>query len=61
MWVKMIRDDLADARKPAEVEDPDAEPVRPPTELELIKEAEDENPDLAAYNRYLTRLNSRSR
>lgn len=61
MWVKMIRDELADAAKPPVVEDPEAEPVRPPTELELIKEAEAENPDLAAYNRYLSRLNSRSR
>jgi DNA-binding transcriptional regulator of glucitol operon len=61
MWIKMVRDELADAAKPPVVEDLETEPVRPPTELELIKEAEAENPDLAAYNRYLSRLNSRSR
>ncbi|GAA0942089.1 hypothetical protein [Actinocorallia libanotica] len=55
MWIKMIRDELKGVgREPAEP----AEPVVPKTEAELIKEAEAEDPSLAAYNRYLARLNS---
>ncbi|WP_106399230.1 hypothetical protein [Actinocorallia populi] len=53
MWIKMIRDELK-GEEPAEP----AEPVVPKTEAELIKEAEAEDPSLAAYNRYLARLNS---
>ncbi|GAB3698328.1 hypothetical protein GCM10027589_59600 [Actinocorallia lasiicapitis] len=62
MWIKMIRDDLKGVGKP----DPDAVPeqavhVRPMTEREKIKQAEAEDPSLAAYNRYLARLNSQRR
>lgn len=56
MWIKMIRDELTGAGAPAE---PEAAPGPPPTEAELIKQHEAEDPELAAYNRYLQRLNSR--
>ncbi len=56
MWIKMMRDELKGAGKDAESEP--AEPVVPKTEAQLIKEAEEEDPGLAAYNRYLARLNS---
>jgi DNA-binding transcriptional regulator of glucitol operon len=59
MWVKMMRDEIAEDGKEAEPEP--AEPARKPTEVELIKQAEADDPDLAAYNRYLDRLNSRGR
>lgn len=60
MWVKMVRDELkAPAAEAAEAEP--AEPVTRKTEAELIKEAEEEDPALAAYNRYLARLNSQRR
>ncbi|MEO3784833.1 hypothetical protein ABGB12_15955 [Actinocorallia sp. B10E7] len=55
MWIKMIRDELKGTGKD---QDEPAEPVVPKTEAELIKEAEKEDPSLAAYNRYLARLNS---
>ncbi|GAA3241398.1 hypothetical protein [Actinocorallia longicatena] len=60
MWVKMIRDELKGVGTGAEVPE-QAENVRPLSEMEKIKAAEAENPDLAAYNRYLARLNSQRR
>lgn len=62
MWVKMIRDELKLAKLPPA--DPDAVPavpVRVLTEAQLIKEAEAENPELAAYNRRLARLAAQNR
>jgi DNA-binding transcriptional regulator of glucitol operon len=59
MWIKMIRDEIkSPGGKGASAE---AEPVVPKTEAELIKEAEEEDPRLAAYNRRLARLNSQRR
>lgn len=58
MWVKMIRDELAGDATPAE---PESEPAIPLSEAEIIKQHEAEDPALAEYNRYLQRLNSRSR
>ncbi|GAA2727190.1 hypothetical protein GCM10010439_32570 [Actinocorallia aurantiaca] len=58
MWVKMIRDELKGAGKD---QDEPAEPVVLKTEAQLIKEAEEEDPSLAAYNRYLARMNSSRR
>jgi DNA-binding transcriptional regulator of glucitol operon len=59
MWIKMMRDELDD--------DPDA-PGRAPKVIEepaeaavtraIIRRQEEEDPQLAAYNRYLARLNS---
>lgn len=59
MWIKMMRDELKEVGK--EPVEEAGEPVRPLSEAELIKEAEDEDPELAAYNRYLARLNSQRR
>jgi hypothetical protein len=59
MWVKMMRDELKDDGRPAETEP--AEPVRPLSEAELIRQHEAEDESLAAYNRYLARLNAQSR
>jgi DNA-binding transcriptional regulator of glucitol operon len=57
MWIKMIRDELSDEEKP--VEGP-AEPGRPISEAELIKQHEAQDENLAAYNRYLARLNAQT-
>lgn len=66
MWVKMIRDELgADKESSQETGDRTGEettaPARPPTEAELIRRHEAADEDLAAYNRYLARLNSQTR
>lgn len=61
MWIKMIRDELKGVGEESDEEAEPAEPVVPKTEAQLIKEAEEEDPRLAAYNRYLARLNSTSR
>jgi DNA-binding transcriptional regulator of glucitol operon len=58
MWIKMMRDELNDDKRPAEVGP--AEPVRPLSETELIRQHEAEDENLAAYNRYLARLNAQS-
>jgi DNA-binding transcriptional regulator of glucitol operon len=60
MWVKMIRDELADpggalARQAAP--EPSAEP---PATAEIIRQHEAEDAELAAYNRYLARLNAQT-
>ncbi|TDC91015.1 hypothetical protein [Actinomadura sp. 7K507] len=55
MWVKMIRDERAGtAPAPKEIE----EPAEAAVKREIIRQQEDEDPALAAYNRYLARLNS---
>ncbi|WP_018657751.1 hypothetical protein [Actinomadura flavalba] len=57
MWIKMMRDELAGEESrtaPAVIEEPaEAEVTR-----EIIRRQETEDPSLAAYNRYLARLNS---
>lgn len=58
MWVKMIRDELSDDEESDE--ERTAAPVRPLSEAELIQQHEAEDEDLAAYNRYLARLNTES-
>ena len=58
MWVKMIRDELSDDEEAEE--DRTAVPDRPLSEAELIQQHEAEDEDLAAYNRYLARLNAES-
>jgi len=61
MWIRMIRDDLAD--------DPDArhrapkvieEPAEAGITRQIIRQQEEEDPQLAAYNRYLARLNAQT-
>ncbi|RAY11703.1 hypothetical protein DPM19_29240 [Actinomadura craniellae] len=59
MWVKMIRDELSDDDTEA-AEEP-AEPAEPRTTAEIIRQHEEEDESLAAYNRYLARLNAESR
>lgn len=55
MWVKMIRDERSGtAPAPKEIE----EPVEAEEKREIIRRHEEEDPALAAYNRYLARLNS---
>ena len=55
MWVKMIRDERAGtAPAPKEIE----EPAEAEVKREIIRRQEEEDPALAAYNRYLARLNS---
>lgn len=57
MWVKMIRDELNDdGTGPAQVVFEG--PVEPSATAEIIRQHEEEDEDLAAYNRYLTRLNT---
>jgi DNA-binding transcriptional regulator of glucitol operon len=60
MWIKMIRDELNDDKEPAQ-EEADGEPARPLSEAEIIRQHEAEDENLAAYNRYLARLNGESR
>lgn len=57
MWIKMIRDErdgVAPAPKVIE------EPAEAAVTREIIRQQEEEDPALAAYNRYLARLNSES-
>lgn len=56
MWVKMIRDELNDDGKPKP--QPPLQPPEPPAKSEIIRQQEEEDEELAAYNRYLARLNS---
>lgn len=57
MWVKMIRDERSGtAPAPKVIE----EPAEAEITQKIIREQEDEDPALAAYNRYLARLNSES-
>ncbi|MFG2005419.1 hypothetical protein ACGFNU_40355 [Spirillospora sp. NPDC048911] len=59
MWIKMIRDDLSGdetRQAPKVIEEPAAAAVK----REIIARQEEEDPALAAYNRYLARLNSES-
>lgn len=58
MWIKMIRDELSDDEESEE--ERTTAPVRPLSEAELIQQHEAEDEDLAAYNRYLARLNAES-
>lgn len=59
MWIKMMRDELADAANPHEalVRVPE-EPAAAEASMETIRRHEEEDPELAAYNRYLARLNT---
>lgn len=59
MWIKMIRDELSDDKE-QEDEPAAAASTRPLSEAELIQQHEAEDEDLAAYNRYLARLNAES-
>jgi DNA-binding transcriptional regulator of glucitol operon len=57
MWIKMMRDELSDdpsTRAPAVIE----EPAEAAVKRNIIRQQEEEDPQLAAYNRYLARLNS---
>nr|WP_243726153.1 hypothetical protein [Actinomadura rubrisoli] len=56
MWVKMIRDerDGVEPQAPRVIE----EPAEAEVKREIIRRQEEEDPALAAYNRYLARLNS---
>jgi DNA-binding transcriptional regulator of glucitol operon len=61
MWIKMMRDELNDdpdaaGRAPAVIE----EPAEAELKRTIIRQQEEEDPQLAAYNRYLARLNSES-
>ncbi|POM23085.1 hypothetical protein BTM25_52910 [Actinomadura rubteroloni] len=59
MWIKMIRDELNGVKPPS------AEPIEEPAEAkvtrEIIRRQEEEDPALAAYNRYLARLNAQGK
>lgn len=57
MWVKMIRDELNDDGTGTAPAVP-AEPAEPPATAEIIRRHEEQDEDLAAYNRYLARLNA---
>lgn len=60
MWIKMMRDELSGdetRQAPKVIEEPAAAAVK----RELIRQHEAEDPSLAAYNRYLARLNAESR
>ncbi|MQY07781.1 hypothetical protein [Actinomadura macrotermitis] len=59
MWVKMIRDELAEDGKPKTPKTIE-EPAEAAVKREIIRQQEQEDPALAAYNRYLARLNSES-
>jgi DNA-binding transcriptional regulator of glucitol operon len=59
MWIKMMRDELDDdpdarGRAPKVIE----EPAEAAVKRAIIQQQEAEDPQLAAYNRYLARLNS---
>ncbi len=57
MWIKMIRDELngtETTKGPKVIE----EPAEASVKREIIRRQEEEDPELAAYNRYLARLNS---
>ncbi|MGH8967280.1 MAG: hypothetical protein ACRDXB_18405 [Actinomycetes bacterium] len=55
MWVKMIRDERSGtAPAPKVIE----EPAEAEVKREIIRLQEEEDPALAAYNRYLARLHS---
>ncbi|WP_245973950.1 hypothetical protein [Thermomonospora umbrina] len=56
MWVKMIRDELNDDGVPKPKLP--LEPAEPPAKDAIIKLHEEDDEDLAAYNRYLARLNA---
>ncbi|MEV5828608.1 hypothetical protein AB0L25_23900 [Spirillospora sp. NPDC052242] len=58
MWVKMIRDERNGVESPAPkvIE----EPAEAKVKREIIRQQEEEDPALAAYNRYLARLNAQS-
>jgi DNA-binding transcriptional regulator of glucitol operon len=58
MWVKMIRDERAGVEPAPKVLE---EPAEAKAKRETIKQHEEEDPALAAYNRYLARLNSQGR
>ena len=57
MWVKMIRDERAGVAPAPKVPE---EPAEAEVKREIIRQQEQEDPALAAYNRYLARLNSQT-
>ncbi|HEY8478997.1 MAG TPA: hypothetical protein VIL71_04110 [Spirillospora sp.] len=57
MWVKMIRDERKGTEPAPEVIE---EPAEAEVKQEIIRRQEEEDPALAAYNRYLARLNAQS-
>ncbi|MEV5573345.1 hypothetical protein AB0L06_25155 [Spirillospora sp. NPDC052269] len=60
MWVKMMRDEVTGEesipRGPKVIEEPAAKAVT----QQIIERQESEDPELAAYNRYLNRLNTQT-
>jgi len=56
MWIKMIRDELNDDGESHEP--PPLRPEGPSAKEEIIRAQEEEDEELAAYNRYLARLNA---
>ncbi|WP_067482038.1 hypothetical protein [Actinomadura hibisca] len=58
MWVKMIRDELNGEDSAKQAPKVIEEPAEAAVKREIIRQQEAEDPDLAAYNRYLARLNS---
>lgn len=63
MWINFIREERKRARQaeaePAEPDNtPPDEPVAVPEPAPPTPEAEDEDPELAAYNRYLAKLHA---
>jgi DNA-binding transcriptional regulator of glucitol operon len=58
MWVKMIYDELHPEKKAAVERATKADEAGIVTAAQVIKQDERDDPDLAAYNRYLARLNA---
>lgn len=62
MWIKMMRDEVngVDENDPRRAPNVIEEPAEAAVKREIIKQQETEDPALAAYNRYLARLNAES-
>jgi hypothetical protein len=58
MWVKMVYDELHPEKKEAAERAKVADEAGIVTAAEVIEQDERDDPDLAAYNRYLARLNA---
>jgi hypothetical protein len=58
MWVKMIYDELHPEKRAATEKAAKADEAGIVTAAQVIKQDERDDPDLAAYNRYLARLNA---
>jgi DNA-binding transcriptional regulator of glucitol operon len=60
MWIKMMRDELHPEKEEAAEKAREADEAGIVTAAQVIRQDERNDPDLAAYNRYLARLNAES-